>query len=328
MNSPVMPAQKSVRPTAFHAGSRVRLVSPASWFDPQKVYDGMEALRKLGYVPELADHALARHGQYSAGTPKERLEDLHAAFADNSVNAIICNRGGYGSVELLPDLDIELVRRNPKIFVGCSDITSLQTWLHDATGLVVFHGPMVAGDFARDHGVDETSWMAAVSNHSPWELGPEAGLRILRKGSAHGKFYGGCLSLLVASLGTPYEIQTDGVILFLEDIAAKPYQIDRMLMQLRLAGKLNGVHGIVFGSMKDCIQPGASADMLEAVLLRALEDFAGPIAIGLRSGHVTERNITLPIGSPCRLELDNSPALQFLEPSVTDPAATSKKRGA
>ncbi|MEO6829381.1 MAG: LD-carboxypeptidase [Acidobacteriaceae bacterium] len=295
----------------------MRLVSPASWFDPKKAEAGMEALRQLGYRPELAANALARFGQYSAGTPTQRLDDLHAAFDDPAVRAVICNRGGYGSAELLAGIDLNHIRKHPKIIVGCSDITSIATWLHDATGLVVFHGPVAAGDFARENGVDLPSWHAALAQAKPWQLGAEAGLRTLHAGQAKGKFYGGCLSMLAASLGTPYEIQTAGTILFLEDIGVKPYQVERMLLQLRLAGKLDRVRGIVFGPMMDCVQPGAPEDMLDAVLLRTLADFPGPIAIGLRSGHVTERNITLPIGVQSELDLTDTPALRFIEPAVT-----------
>ncbi len=308
---------ETIRPRALQSGDAVRLVSPASWFDPQKVQAGMETLRQFGYRPRLADNALARFGQYSAGTPAQRLEDLHAAFADHSVQAIICNRGGYGSAELLAGLDLDLIRANPKIFIGCSDITSLETWLHDTTGLIVFHGPMAAGDFARENGVDIPSWHAALSQAIPWQLGPEAGLRVLKSGHAEGKFYGGCLSMLVASLGTPYEIHTENTILFLEDIGVKPYQIDRMLLQLRLAGKLERVRGIVFGPMMNCVQPDTDEKLLDAVLLRTLADFSGPVAIGLRSGHVPERNITLPIGAQSELDLNRTPALRFIESAVT-----------
>ena len=306
----------AILPVALRTGDVVRLVSPASWFDPNKVQLGMDSLRDLGFQPRLASHALARYGQYSAGTPAQRLEDLHNAFKDPSVKAIICNRGGYGSAELLSRLDLELIRRNPKIFVGCSDIGSLETYIHDATGLVVFHGPMGAGDFARENGVDITSWQSALTQNRPWQLGPEAGLRTLKPGSAQGKFYGGCLSMMAASLGTPYEIQTVNTILFLEDIGVKPYQIDRMLLQLRLTGKLDQVRGIVFGPMLDCVQPGASEELLNSVLLRVLADFRGPVAIGLRSGHVRERNITLPIGVASELDLTSTPILRF-QPSVT-----------
>ena len=305
-----------VLPAVLRAGDGVRLISPASWFDPNKVQAGMDSLRALGLQPQLGAHALARYGQYSAGTAEQRLEDFHAAFSDASVKAIICNRGGYGSAEMLSGLDLDLITRNPKIFIGCSDLTSLETYIHDRTGLVVFHGPMAAGDFARPNGVDSVSWQAALSQDRPWQLGAEAGLRTLKPGRAQGKFYGGCLSMLVTSLGTPYEIQTAGTILFLEDIGAKPYQIDRMMLQLRLAGKLADVRGIVFGPMLDCVQPGNANEMLDAVLLRVLADFPGPVAIGLRSGHVLERNITVPIGVESELDLTNTPTLRF-EPSVT-----------
>jgi muramoyltetrapeptide carboxypeptidase len=309
-------SKPTVLPAALHAGDAVRLISPASWFDPNKVQTGMDSLRALGLQPQLGEHALTHYGQYSAGASKQRLEDLHSAFSDPSVKAIICNRGGYGSAEMLSGLDLDLIGRNPKIFVACSDITSLETYIHDQTGLVVFHGPMAAGDFARPDGVDPVSWQAALSQNQSWQLGPEAGLRTLKPGRAQGKFYGGCLSMLVASLGTPYEIQTAGTILFLEDIGVKPYQIDRMLLQLRLAGKLADVRGIVFGPMLDCVQPGNPNELLDAVLLRILADFPGPVAIGLRSGHVLERNITVPIGVDSELDLMNTSVLRF-EPSVT-----------
>ena len=307
-----------LRAQALRKGSTLRLVSPSSWFDPAKVQAGMETLRAMELQPQLAQNALAHHGQYSAGTPQQRLQDLHAAFLDPTVDAVLCTRGGYGAAELLAGLDVDTIRKHPKAFIGCSDVTTLLTWLHDATGLITFHGPMAAGDFARENGVDLPSWHAALQQTAPWSLGAQDGLRILKPGRTSGKFYGGCLSMLAASLGTPYEIRTEDTILFLEDVSTRPYQIDRMLMQLRLAGKLRGVRGIVFGPMRDCGQPGQPEDFLERVLLRVLEDFSGPVAIGLRSGHVAERNITLPIGVQCALDATrpDAPELQFLEAAV------------
>lgn len=311
-----------IRPAALCCGDTIRLVSPASWFDPQRLQSGIDRLTKLGYVPQLATHALARFGQYSAGTPLQRLEDLHDAFADPAVRAILCTRGGYGSMDLLQQLDLKVVQDNPKIFIGCSDITSLALWLHDATGLITFHGPMAAGDFACENGVDSESWNMALSQGVPWQLDEKAGLRALKPGQARGKFYGGCLSMLVASLGTPYEIQTQDTVLFLEDVGTKPYQIERMLLQLDLAGKLKGVRGIVFGAMMDCVQPGAPPDLLESVLTRVLSDFPGPVAIGLRSGHVPERNIAVPIGVHSELDLTGAPTLRFKESVVVLPEKT------
>ncbi len=314
-NTPSLPP---LRAHALRKGSTLRLVSPSSWFDPAKVQAGMEALRAMELQPQLAQNALAHHGQYSAGTPQQRLQDLHAAFLDPTVDVVLCTRGGYGAAELLAGLDVKTIRKYPKVFIGCSDVTTLLTWLQDATGLITFHGPMAAGDFARENGVDLPSWRAALQQTAPWSLGAGEGLRILKPGYAHGKFYGGCLSMRAASLGTPYEIRTEDTILFLEDVSTRPYQIDRMLMQLRLAGKLRGVRGIVFGPMRDCGQPGQPEDFLDRVLLRTLEDFSGPVVIGLRSGHVAERNITLPIGVQCALDATQPdvPGLQFLEAAV------------
>jgi len=143
-------------------------------------------------------------------------------------------------------------------------------------------------------------------------------LRTLRPGQTRGTLYGGCLSILVSLLGTPYEPQTEGKLLFLEDIGEKPYQVDRMLWQLREAGKLDGVRGVVFGEMLDCVSPGAAPDLLEQVILSAFHDFDGPIAIGLRSGHVSRQNVTLTLGVEAELHAADAAQLRFLEPAVTE----------
>ena len=228
----------------------------------------------------------------SAGSP-----NCTRCLPGPEVKAIVCARGGYGCNYLLPRLDLALVRANPKIFVGCSDVTTLLTYLSDATGLVTFHGPMLAGDFARPDGLDEDSWFAAVTSESlyRWEFGEDE-VRALRPGKATGKLYGGCLSLLAASLGTPYEIQTEGTILFLEDRGEAPYRIDRMLMHLKLAGKFEGVKGIIFGEMIDCDAPSGQSYTLQDVMLRIVGDMGVPVAYGLRSGHVSRRALTLPFG--------------------------------
>jgi muramoyltetrapeptide carboxypeptidase len=141
-------------------------------------------------------------------------------------------------------------------------------------------------------------------------------MRTLRTGQAKGTLYGGCLSVLVSLLGTPYEPQTEGKLLFLEDVNAKPYQVDRMLWQLREAGKLDGVRGIVFGEMLDCVSPGAPAGLLDDVVLRVLEGSKGPIAIGLRCGHVTRQNVTLTLGVEAELRAASQSELRLLEPAV------------
>ena len=278
----------------------------------------MARLEELGYKPVLSPHALDSGPLYYAGTLEHRLDDLHAAFRDPSIDGIICTRGGWGSAELLPYLDLDLIRANPKIFAGYSDLTSLQTWLVDRANLVTIYGPMVAADFARTDGADMRSWQSALKDDSPWYLGPADGLRVLRTGVAQGTLHGGCLSIFAESLGTPFVPIARSGVLFLEDIGTKPYQWDRMLLHLRYAGQLEHVTGIVFGDMQQCVGP-EDQTLLEAAILHALRDFTGPIAIGLRCGHVRGANISLPLGVQVSLDLLDpvNPRMYFPEPAVT-----------
>ena len=200
--------------------------------------------------------------------------------------------------------------------MGYSDLTCLLTWFAGAANLVTFHSPMLTKDFASADGVDLRSFDAVVSG-AEWALEAASGLRPLMSGSAEGILYGGCLSILVASLGTPYEIETDGTILFLEDVGVKPYQVDRMLMQLKLSGKLAGVKGLVFGEMMDCIQHPNQPFSLEQVILRIVGDMGIPVAFGLRSGHVSHRNVTLPFGVRVTLNVGTTADLSSLEPAVS-----------
>jgi muramoyltetrapeptide carboxypeptidase len=248
------------------------------------------------------------------------LEDLHAAFAGQATSMVACLRGGYGSNYLLDKLDLELIRKHPKPFFAYSDLAGIQLHLLDRLGLPAFHGPMVAADFSSEDGVHLASFQSALSG-VPYSVGPAEGLRVLKSGPVlnpvRGILYGGCLSILVSLLGTPFEPRTEGKLLFLEDTGAKPYQIDRMVWQLRQAGKLDGVRGIVFGEMLDCASPGAPPNLLDEVILRILEDFEGPIAIGLRSGHVSRQNVTLTFGVEAELHTANQAELRLLEPAVT-----------
>ena len=304
-----------LKPPSVPNDALVAVVSPASTPQPDRVEHGLEALRSLGYAPQPADHILTRGPLYFAGTPGMRLRDLHHAFADDEVRAIFSTRGGYGSNYLLDALDLDLIVESAKPFFGYSDLTAPQLWLLDQIQLPAFHGPMVAADFSREDGVHLPSLQAALGGQL-YSVGTSEGLRTLHPGRARGTLYGGCLSILVALLGTPYEPQTEGKLLFLEDFNARPYQIDRMLWQLGQAGKLDGVKGIVFGEMLDCHSPGAPAELLDEVILRVFHDFPGPIAIGLRSGHVTRSNVTLTFGVDAELLAANQAELSLLQPAV------------
>jgi muramoyltetrapeptide carboxypeptidase len=324
MRAPVDPKPKSIAGpllaiTPVEEGAGVSVIAPAASAKLERAEQGMERLRALGFLPSFGQHALQKGPLYFAGTRVQRLADLHEAFADPNTSVVACLRGGYGSNYLLDGLDLDLLRRHPKPFFGYSDLTGIQLHLLDEIGLPAFHGPMIAADFSNENGVHLPSFQSALAGQ-PYSLGPAEGLRILKNGkvqsAVRGILYGGCLSILVSLLGTPYEPQTEGKLLFLEDTGAKPYQIDRMLWQLRQAGKLAGVRGIVFGEMLDCASPGASPNLLEEVILQLFQDFDGPITIGLRSGHVSRENVTLTFGVEAELSVSNEPMLNLLEPAV------------
>ncbi len=286
----------------LRSGSRVAVVSPASAAKPELVDRGVERLRAFGYEPVVMPHALARGPLYYAGTAEQRVADLHEAFADKSIDGVICTRGGWGSAELLPLLDAELIRANPKVFLGYSDHTSLHVWLWNECGMATFYAPMVAADWSKDDGVDETSWRAAAEGIGVWSAGPADGLRVLRAGAAEGRLLGGCLSMLAEGLGTPWALRIDEpCILFVEDIGTKPYQWDRMLQHLRFAGLMENVKGVVLGDMSANVQAN-EMELLESACLHALREFTGPVAIGLQSGHVQQRNRTVPLGAWVRMK--------------------------
>ncbi len=320
------PQQPRRKPPALQPGDTVGIVAPASNIQPALLEAGVLALERMGYrpfyLPSILDQDL-----YFAGTVKRRGRELEEMFEREDVRAILCARGGYGANYLLDELDIEKIAAHPKIFCGYSDLTALLTYFADDAGFVTFHGPMVTKDFAANDGVHLDSWKAAVSGKSDWDAAAGRNVRALVKGTGEGVLYGGCLSILAASLGTPYEIETDGTILFMEDVSAKPYQIDRMLMQLRLAGKFDGVRGIVFGAMTDCIQHPDQTYTLEEVITRVVGELGVPIAFGLRSGHVHGENVTLPFGVKAQLKAGADVKLNILEAATAPRGAAQPARG-
>lgn len=301
----------------LQAGDIIGIIAPGSPIDRQALEDGCDGLRAMGYKPEYDESILEADG-FFAGSVQRRVRELHEMFARDDVRAIICARGGYGCNHLLPEIDLDIVRQHPKVFAGYSDVTTLQTWFHDQAGLVSLHGPMVTKDWSRKGwaGVDLSSWHNAVSCPSGetgegYEIENDA--EGLVPGEAEGVVYGGCLTLLAASLGTPYEIQTPDAILFVEDTATKPYQVDRLLMQLKLGGKLSAIKGIIFGEMLNCVQNPRQDYTLQQVVTRVVGDLGIPVAYGLRSGHVSRANITLPIGMRARMAVKDGLQLNILE---------------
>ncbi len=305
MSEPVL------KPPALRGGDKVGILAPASSFSRQGFDAGCERLRTLGYIPIYSPDIFDRD-LYFAGSAERRTHELEEFLIRDDIRGLVCVRGGYGSNYLLEKIHFDLFQRHPKILLGCSDITSLLTAIHDRTGLVTFHGPMLAKDIA-DNAFNILSFKQALQGSTDWQL-PTDGMLVLRRGQAMGKLYGGCLSMLVASLGTPFEIQTHGTILFIEDVGEKPFRIDRMLMQLHLAGKLKGVRGFVFGEMLDCLPPPGESYTLPGVIQRVLAPYNVPIVYGLKSGHVSGGNCTVPLGVQAALvAADEGVELTILE---------------
>lgn len=308
---------KIILPAALRRGDKIAMVAPASSFNREAFLAGCDRLREMGFEPVYAQNIFDRD-IYFAGTVERRAHEFHEFWRRDDIAALICVRGGYGSNYLLEKLDYGMIAEHPKILLGCSDITSVLTAIHDRAGLIGFHGPMVAKDIA-DGTFDEASWQSALQGADNWQV-QTAGVEVLRTGKAAGRLYGGCLSMLVASLGTPFEIQTDDTILLIEDIAEKPFRIDRMLMQLRLAGKLDKVRGFVFGEMLDCAPPSGETYTLQQVIMRVLAPYSVPVVYGVKSGHVTSGNITLPIGAQAELEAEGADvSLRILEAATVTP---------
>jgi muramoyltetrapeptide carboxypeptidase len=309
------PSRQLVKPPALRPGDRIGIVAPASNVKQADLEAGRAALHQAGYKTFYLDSILDRD-LYFAGTAARRLRELEEIFEREEVRAILCARGGYGANYLLQDLNWTKIANHPKIFIGYSDVTCLLTQFVDS-GLVTFHGPMAAKDWAHADGVNLESWIAALTQTAAWDVPINDGVLGLAEGEAEGCLYGGCLSILVASLGTSYEIKTDDTLLFLEDIGAKPYQIDRMLMQLKLSGKLDKVRGLIFGEMIDCVQAANQDYTLREVIMRVVGELNIPVAYGLKSGHVTSNNLTLPLGVKAKLQVEKeNVGIRILESAV------------
>lgn len=306
-----------LKPAPVQPGAKIGLIAPASYPQGDKVENGVARLRSLGYTPQLAPHALTRGPLAFAGTPEQRLSDLYKVFMDPDAQAVVCLRGGYGSNYVLDKLDPNILRAHPKVFVGYSDVTGMQLYLLDKIGLPVFHGPMAAIDFCKPDGVHLPSFRAALAGET-YSVGVAEGMRPLKHGPgsgvARGVLYGGCLSIMVEMLGTPFAPQTEGKLLFIEDVDTPPYQIDRLLWQMRKAGKFAGVKGIVFGEMLGCGAPG-DHELLINTIASAMDGIDVPMTFGLRCGHTSQHCVTLTFGVEAELLADEA-QLNLLEPAV------------
>lgn len=303
--------RRIVKPKRLAEGDTVGLVLPASAvFESDEVMIAKEQLEILGFRVVIGSHALDRHG-YFAGTDRDRAADLNRMFADDRIAGIVCYTGGWGSPRVLPHLDYELIARKPKVLIGFSDITALLNTIHQRTGLVTFHGP-VGGSAFNEYTLEnfrrvvmtaEAPGVLAQPPKKPNELVDRTN-RILRvsPGKATGRLAGGNLTLLAALMGTPYEIDTRGAIVFTEDVREELYRIDRMLTQLALGGKFADAAGVVFGRCTDCSFRGSSFS-LEDILRDRFGGAGKPMISGLSFGHI-ENKLTLPVGVKATLDAD------------------------
>jgi muramoyltetrapeptide carboxypeptidase len=307
------------KPTRLKHGDLIGIVSPASRIvDPTRIEKGVAYLERQGYRTVLGKNILHTYG-YLAGTDEERIADLHEMFVHPEVKAIMCIRGGYGTPRLLSLINYRLVARHPKIFVGYSDITSLQLALWKKCGLVSFQGPMVGVDLADplDTYTEELFWRLLTSPKKAGQVIPSGEpVSVVRSGKASGRLLGGNLAHLVAIMGTVHQPSLKDSLLFVEDIGEEPYRIDRMLTQLRHAKVLDQARAILGGQFTDCgpKDPEKPSLSIETIFQEIGGMISKPILAGIPFGHEA-RKMTIPMGIRGRVDAD-AHTLEFLEGAV------------
>ena len=317
-----------LKPRALKPGDTVGLITPGTYAsDPDRMVLAERTLLHFGLKTRFGRNVRRRAG-YLGGSIDERAADLHDMFRDPDVKAVLCIRGGVGSSQLLDRIDYELIRRNPKILAGYSDITSLHLAVHRRTGLVTFHGPVAVSGFTEytqqwfRRALFDTRPLGVLENPPEKNtLRPAHPLRAVVSGTARGPLAGGNLTLISLLMGTPFEIETRGRILFLEDVGEEPYRIDRMLTQLRLGGKFDGVAGVIWGECNECgpraFQPSfESTFSVGEVVDQILGQLRVPVLSGLVIGH-TDDQLTLPMGVTASLDADKG-TLRIDEPATSE----------
>ena len=305
-----------IKPQALKLGQTLGLIAPASPATQEKTLEAKAYLESLGFKVKMGKTCHLSHG-YLAGTDKERLEDIHTMFQDPEIDGIIAVRGGYGTSRLLKDLDYKLISENPKVFIGYSDMTAIHTAIRQKSGLVTFHGPMAASDLIEDKSdfTIKSLYSAILEGHHKEEMENPQGeaIETIVGGTAKGQITGGNLCLLTNTIGTPYEIETEGKILLIEEVREKPYAIDRMLTQLKLAGKLDSVEGIILGDFKDC-QGDQDSLSLEQVFKDHIEPLGKPTIYNFQAGHC-QPAITVAMGIEVELNADKKTVKNLEKPT-------------
>ena len=279
---------------ALEQGDTISIIAPAGPVTHDEIQPALEILQKKGFRIQEGRHLYDRQ-EYLAGNDHDRLDDLHRAFEDRSIKAIICARGGYGTARLLDKIDFDIIRKTPKLLIGFSDITALLLAVNHKTGMPVWHGPMLRSPDGRENNIDNLINLLSSGGEIKLNLEEK---KVLKKGKVKGKLLGGNLTLLTSLIGTPFLPDFKDSILFIEDIAEFTYRIDRTLTQLRLAGILKGVRGIIAGNFNDC----GDSNTINRLLLENLEgDY--PLYSGFPAGHCT-KNYPLPLGVEAELDTE------------------------
>lgn len=306
-----------LKPARLRSGDKVAVISPASPFIREEFDNGIAELQRLGFEPVFDETVFAQYGGYLSGEGSVRAAAFLEAWRDPSIRALIAVRGGFGSVHLLPYLEQHDLRDSPKAFVGYSDLTTVLSYLTTGCGIVAFHGPMLDRRLGRGiEGYDRDTFVRALTSTEPLGELAAAGLETFRPGEAAGPLMGGTLAQLVASLGTPFAFAPPkGHVLFLEDVAERPYKLDRMLTQLRLAGVLETASALVLGEFPDCDEPRGEPSAHD-VLADLLKDFNGPVVYGFPSGHTAGPLVTLPLGVRARVVANGRPRVIIEEAGV------------
>ncbi|WP_144480793.1 LD-carboxypeptidase [Cytobacillus oceanisediminis] len=294
----------AIKPNRLNKGDTVAVIAPASPPNKENLKRGLAFIAELGLNYKLGKSLYEEYG-YLAGDDHARLEDLHEMFLDDEVNAIICAGGGYGTARIASSIDYKLIEKHPKIFWGYSDITFLHTAIRQKTGLITFHGPMLASDIGKE-GAHPLSKETFRQLFQPAEL--RYGLDLsqieeLVRGAAEGPLVGGNLSLLTSSMGTPFEIDTKGKILLIEDINEEPRAVDRMLNQLYMAGKLQEATGIILGDFNNCVPERDLSLSLDEVIEHYIKLAGRPALKGFKMGHCAP-HIGVPLGAAARMDTE------------------------
>lgn len=282
---------------ALTPGNLIGIAAPSSPFDRELLVRGISILENMGFRVFIPDGIFEEIG-YLAGSDQHRADILNRLFADPYINAIFCARGGFGAMRILPLLDTEIIRKNPKIFMGFSDVTALLVFLYSECSIPVFHGPMIA-KLSESHPRTPESVYAALASEQTIDIYAENG-RTLKSGECRAKMIGGNLSTLCHLLGTPFMPDLKNHILFLEDINEAPYRIDRMLTQMRLAGCFEEIAGLVLGYFTNC---GDTREII-GIVNHIFQDKNIPMLWGLEAGH-GEPNLTIPFGIEAELDADH-----------------------